>query len=252
LEELHIDFCFIDTNIIIDAILNLSDYRIMKFFRDIENNKINCYITKTVKEESEVKIEETLNYFGNVLKEYSEKSLLYIFEQEGLNEDSTITTRSILLLEKFFNTIYAQRNVLKGPVRILEDMLIKFIEAKLQSNIDITIKLIIERLISELLKFSVSLRNKYDDFFIRPYVIVPDEDPDQRIIDDIRDKIRRFPKDDAKHLSIIYQYFLKINKNMIFVTRDNGILKYRDELLEHFNIICSDPLYAIYHCLHGY
>jgi len=166
LEELHIDFCFIDTNIIIDAILNLSDYRIMKFFRDIENNKINCYITKTVKEESEVKIEETLNYFGNVLKEYSEKSLLYIFEQEGLNEDSTITTRSILLLEKFFNTIYAQRNVLKGPVRILEDMLIKFIEAKLQSNIDITIKLIIERLISELLKFSVSLRNKYDDFLL--------------------------------------------------------------------------------------
>jgi len=60
--------CFIDTCIILNKILDEDSYRTNKFFNDVKNTGIDCYITPSVQEECEKKINTTLDYIGASLR----------------------------------------------------------------------------------------------------------------------------------------------------------------------------------------
>lgn len=239
--------CFIDTCIILNKILGEDLFRTEKFFNDMREVGIGCYISPSVDKECDEKITTTLNYIGDSLKIIFQGGLKYYIEKQGRDENSIITREDIRLLERVFIECYV-RGVLRAPARRIEELIITFIESKLKNGEQVSLKELIVQLTTEIFSLSNELKDKYDDLELMhsPEILRSIEDADPVQSAQIQLRFKGIGLADAKHLSSMRVFERKNNIKTVFVTSDYGILNNKINLQNTFNITCSNPLYAVH------
>lgn len=241
-----------DTCILISEILQENTLRIEKFKNDSSNNGIPCFICNSVKLECDHKIESTLDFLGNVVRESIKLTLEEAQDNRGLPIDSPITSEDVIALERLFSALHgaarATQLPLLSPIRVVEEWAVAFLGEKLAQGVTVSISQFLVELIKNLLALTSSIRNSYDELvnFERSFAKRVSVTVDQPIINSLRGVGIHEP--DATHIASVVAHQTSSSQKAVFVTTDySSIIAKRDEIKRVVNIVCSDPLYALYH-----
>jgi len=160
---------------------------------------------------------------------------------------SKIVKEDLILLERIFIECYL-KEVLKSPARNLENHVVNFIEFKFKKGEEFTLEELILQLTNEILILGNVLKDKYDDFELMssPKIRFSEEKADPIETIKISQLSRSIDLDDATHLSSMKVFEKENDVKAVFVTSDYGILNYKIDLNNKFNIKCSNPLYAVH------
>ncbi|MCW4050493.1 MAG: hypothetical protein NWE89_12245 [Candidatus Bathyarchaeota archaeon] len=238
---------FLDTCILLNRVLGEDTSRTNKLFNDMGNNDALCWLSESVDIECNVTIMKTINFIGDTLRDFFIGALEYLLSYQDRTMNDKFTNKDIELIEEIFITIQ-DSDVLKTPSRNLEEHIIHIAEDKLNKNEDFTFNELIINITTEILTLTNSLQDRYENIFliVKPKVAVYRERPDSTKVTQINNSHRDIHNPDTVHLASVIKYKEKENKDAIFVTVDNGMLKNRYMLRNRFDIVVSDPLYAIH------
>lgn len=241
-----------DTSIILSEILKENTLRIGKFKKDVNTYSVPCFICDSVKLECDKKIENTLNFLGTVVRESVKFALEESRRIRRISADSPITSEDIIALEKLFSSLHgaarATQLPLMSPIRIIEEWAVAFLGEKLEQEASTSIPQFLVELVKKLLALTSSIQDPYDELvtfetsFARKISITVD----QPIVDSL-DRVG-IHEPDATHIASAVVHQANSHENTVFITIDYGsIIAKQDEIKRVVNIVCCDPLYAIYH-----
>lgn len=242
---------FIDTSVVLAEILRESTPRLEKFKKDVNFHKVPCYVTDSVRRECDSKIENTLNFLGNIIRESVAVSLETSRQKRKVPMESLMTPEDIVALEELFSSLYSVTKAtlpLASPIRIVEEWAVSFLGERLEQGIEISVSQFLIELVKKLLSLTASIQDPYDElvtfeksFAQRINIVV-----DSRIIDPLRSLGVHEP--DATHIACAICHSMASRQKTVFVTLDYGsILSKKDDIKNALKQICCDPLYAIYY-----
>lgn len=134
---------FLDTCIILSDILKENTLRIEKLKKDASFHKIPCYISDSVRQESYEKVQQTLNFLGNVIRQTIKYHLEDSRKKHGIPITDSMTSNDIKSLEDLFgiyhNFVRTTRIGLASPVALIEEWTIPFVGKKLDEGVAIDI-----------------------------------------------------------------------------------------------------------------
>lgn len=241
-----------DTSIILSEILKENTLRIEKFKKDVNTYGIPCFICDSVKLECDKKIENTLNFLGTVVRESVKFALEECRRIRRISIDSPITSEDIIALEKLFSSLYGATRAtelpLMSPIRIIEEWTVAFLGEKLEQKASTSIPQFLVELIKKLLALTSLIQDPYDELvtFETSFARKISVTVDQPIVDSLHRIGIHEP--DATHIASAVAHQTNNNEKTVFVTLDYGsIIAKQDEIKRVVNIVCCDPLYAIYH-----
>jgi len=221
-----------------------------KFKNDIEQNSIPCYISNSVKRELEGKIEDTLKFLGETLKELIKYYLEGGKKRRGLPLNSPLNSDDIISLEKFFIRIHSRRGrgieTLPAPAYAIEEWVVSFLNEKIMEGERINIDEFLTELTQTLLVASANIESRYEELitFEREYIKESNEVPDKAVIDSLRNIGIHDP--DATHIASAEKHIA--TEPTVFITNDYGtILNRQAEIRRLVNLFCCDPIYGVYH-----
>lgn len=245
---------FIDSCIIFNRILEEDITRTNKFFNDVTENRIKCYVNESVKNECDIKIDDTFNFLINTLKNALRGSFLEHFRRQRRDENSELSYDDIKLLEQIFINRYyiprygGQRRWFRRPlistVKSVENFVAIFLEKELDNNEVITLLTFFKNITDELMKYEIEVREKYEDIEEEFYDLEYINEPVSPMLFQGLTQ-HDLHRSDCIHLLAMSIYSTKNSLNSIFVTGDYGILRQKYILKSGYNIMCSNPLYAI-------
>lgn len=227
--------------------------RIEKMKKNAERYQIPCYFSDSVKIELKQKIEGTINYVGNIIRNFLRESLERGKTNRGLPISSPITSEDIIELEKAFVLLHGSiraMSYLTQPIEIIEEWVINFLEEKMETGSKIDIDHFIIELAMNILDITSKIQNPYDEIAIleRSYMKSIQIVADISIENNLRSIGIHDP--DTTHIACALNNQLINNQKTIFVTLDyNSIISKQDEIKKTVNISCCDPLYAIHHLI---
>lgn len=238
---------FLDTCILLNRILGEDINRTKKLFTDMNKKDVLCFLSESVDIECNVKIMNTINFIGATLRDFFIGALQYLLSEKGRNIDDVFEDKDIKLIEDIFITIQ-DSDVLSTPARNIEEHIIQVTERKIENGEKFSFRELVIGMTTEILRLSNMLQDKYENIFLlkKPEVKIYSERPDPNIVSRIDDSNKYIHSPDTVHLASVYRYKEKEGQNVVFVTVDNGILRNRNMLHRKFQLIVSDPLYAIH------
>lgn len=226
--------------------------RIEKLKNDVDRNSIPCYISESVRVESEMKINCTLNFLGDVVRD----SVVYALEESRrlrrILSDLPMTREDVLALEELFsqlhNSVRTNSGSLVSPIRMIEEWAITFLGKKLEEGTVITISEFVAELVKNLLDLTSSIQDPFDELvtFEQRFARLINVSIDQPIIDSLTKIGVHEP--DATHVASAVCHKLGCQENVVFVSVDYGsLISKQDEIRRTVGMICCDPLYAFHH-----
>jgi hypothetical protein len=244
---------FLDATIILSDILKENTPRIDKFKNDVDFHSITCYISGSVRQECNTKIETTLNFIGTVIRDSVKVGLEESRRNRDIPINSPITSEDILELEKLFSALHSAARItqqvpLLSPIGIVEEWSVAFLGEKLEQGEAIDISQFSLELVKKILSLSSSIEDPYDELvtFERKYAKNVDVTVDNPIVSSLRRMDVHEP--DATHIASAISHLTNTQEKTVFVTFDySTIIRQQDEIKRFLNIVCCDPLYAIYH-----
>jgi len=256
LQSLTLSGCFfIDSNIILSEILKQNKPRIDKFKRDVDFHGIPCYISESAKRECDTKIETTLNFLGTIIRESIKLALEESRRNRRISITSPISSDDIIALEKSFSTLHGATRAIQlplfSPIQIVEEWAVAFLGEKLEQGVSIDIRQFLVELVKKLLALTSSIEDPYDELvtFERRFAKKINVVVDASIVD-LLDRGMGIHEPNATHIASAISHQTNSNEKTVFVTLDFGsIIRRQDEIKRLLNIVCCDPLYAIYHLM---
>lgn len=243
---------FLDTNIVLSDILKENVVRIEKFKKNIDSYNIPCYISQSVKQEIEKKIQDTSNFLGNTVRETVRYCLEDYRKQRNIKLEDPMTIEDIKALENLFfsyhNAVRTTKIALPKPIDLIEEWAISFLGEKLEGPIALTVEDFLKELVKKLLDLTSYIDDLYDNLvtFQRGFFKVKNVVVDARIVNALQ--ALGLHKDDCEHIASAIAHQIEAKEKTVFVTLDYySILYKRDDIKKKFNMDCCDPLYAIYH-----
>lgn len=97
---------FLDTSVLLSEILNQNTSRIEKIKKDVRFSAVPCYISDSVVRECKQKIEDTVNFLGNIIRTTIKLGLEESRRDRGVSITSPIASEDIIALEKIFSLLY--------------------------------------------------------------------------------------------------------------------------------------------------
>jgi len=244
---------FLDTIVVLSEILNEDATRIDKFKKDVDFHRIPCYICSSVERECKEKIESTLDFLGNVVRESVKFVLEESMRHRHVPTTSPIASEDIIALEELFSTLHGAARAIRpvplvNPIRIVEEWVTIFLGEKLEQGATIDISQFQRELVAKLLLLTSSIEDPYDELvtFERSFAKKISISTEATIVDSLHGIGIHDP--DAIHIASAVAHQTNNHEKAVFVTLDYGsIIAKQDEIKRVVNIICCDPLYAIYH-----
>jgi len=242
---------FTDTTVILSEILREHIARLEKFKKDVNFHNVPCFITDSIKQECDTKIENTVNFLGNITRESIAMALEDSRKNRRVPIESPMTSEDIIALEELFSLLHkATRATLQltSPIQIVEEWAITFLGEILERGTEINISQFLVELVKKLLSLAGSIQDPYDELitFERSFVKKINIVVDASIVDSLRGLGIHEP--DATHIACATSHSIRSGQRSVFVTFDYGsILSKKNDIKNALNQICCDPLYAIYH-----
>jgi len=243
---------FLDTCIILSDILNEQSSRINKLKSDSSFHKIACHISDSVKDETYEKVRQTSDFLGSIVRETIRYHLEEIRNKNGIPLTNPMDSSDIKALEDLFtyyqNAIRTTSIGLSNPISLIEEWTISFLGEQFDKGAIITIDHFLTELVKKLLTLTSSIEDSYDDLvtFQKRYVTIKNIIVDSRIASSIENL--GIHKPDSLHIASAISHQASTGQKVVFVTLDfHSILDKKDLLKEQANLLCCDPLYALYH-----
>jgi len=227
--------------------------RIDKFKKDVTFHSIACYISGSVRQECDMKIETTLNFIGTVIRDYVKVGLEESRRKRNIPINSPMTSEDIITLEGSFSDLHGaarttQQVPLLSPIGIVEEWSVTFLGEKLEQGEAIDIAQFSLELVKKILSLSSSIEDPYDELvtFERKYAKNISVTVDNPIVSSLHRMDVHEP--DATHIASAISHLTNTQEKTVFVTFDySTIIRQQDEIKRLMSIVCCDPLYAIYH-----
>jgi len=245
---------FLDTTILLSQILKENSVRIEKLKNDIKSYKIPCYISDSVQNECKDKIEKALNFVGQIVKDTINLRLEEERTRRRISLTSPISSDDIIALEKTFSLLHGAMKAshkLTNPIEVIEEWTIKYLGEKLEQGTIFDKNQFMMELVKNILKVTSSIQDPYDELvtFERSFARKINVVIDLRIVDSLLNI--DIHKPDSIHLACAWCHQINSNERTVFVTFDfSSIISKQDEIRKLLNLVCCDPLYAIYHLVH--
>lgn len=226
--------------------------RIDKFKHDVNVHVIPCYISNSVEEECDKKVEDTLNFLGTIVRDTVRIQLEESRGKRGISPESPITSEDVIALEELFLAFhYAARTTktaLPSPIQTIEEWIITFLGEKLEQGVSIDISQFRRDLIKRLLALTSSIEDPYNELvtFERSYAKKINVTVDVPIVNSLHRIGVHEP--DSTHIAGAINHSTNTQQKTVFVTLDySSVISKQDKIKRLLNIVCCDPLYAIYH-----
>lgn len=243
---------FLDTVTVLSEILKENIGRIDKFKKDVSLHNIPCYICDSVEKECYEKIETTLNFLGMVIREGIRVHLQESRRIRGISTASSMTSEDVIALGEIFSMLHGVAKAtdisLSSPIRIIEEWAVTFLGEKLEQGVQIGIPEFLTELLKKILTVTSSIQDPYDELvtFERSFAKKISVSVNASIIGSLKSVGIHEP--DATHLASAFDYQNSNNEKTVFVTLDyRTILSKQDDVRKLLKIVCSNPLYALYH-----
>jgi hypothetical protein len=244
----------LDTCIVLAEIFGENALRIEKFKKDCDFHNISCFVSHSVEEESYKKITEVTNFLGNTVRETIKYYLEESRKKRNVPLSDPIRTEDLKVLEELFsfyhNTVRKTKTGLPISVSMIEEWVITFLGEKLDSGIKLGISQFQLELIKALMKLTSSIENLYDELvtFQRGFLKISNESP--KPADLVVLEMLKIHEPDASHIASAISHQNKMKEKTVFVTFDfSSILNKRHIIKKKLDIMCSSPLYALYHLM---
>ncbi len=243
--------CFLlDTSIIIAHTTDAYKVRLDKFKRNISENNVSCFVTHSVFQECERKLEEIIDFFGTELRELLEKTVEEARKGKPKGTPIKLTKDDFLVFERGFSRVYGRRIGVAHKTRLVEEWVIDQLETTFSMKDIIDLHDFFLDLTTTLISEIQVIQDKYDVAIGSQSLaeIVPETQAapiGQKVQDLVQEGI---PRSDAIHLSSAKEYerFSKIP--VVFVSCDySHIVSKKHKISRTIGLKCSGPLYAIYH-----
>lgn len=246
---------FIDSCIIFNKILNEETERINKFFKDMANSDSICYINESVETECLNKVDETFNWFMDLLKIEIFPELINQIRKETRTKEDVLIKSDVNHLENAFLWKYYRpkkqgkssfKIALKTAIRSIEYEFYSFLEYVIDNNLQIKIEEILPKFAALIDIERNKMLDNFDNFIF---------DPDQNIkmisepYEELtREEVRscKISEKDSFHIASTI-HFNDNKSKAIFVTEDYGILTNKPMISWKLKLIICNPLYAKYH-----
>lgn len=227
--------------------------RIQKFQRDVEKHSLKCFVSSSVVKESEDKLDEVINFVGKTLSE-----LIVFFQARSLStrvpfDKLELKRDDVLVFERFFMDKFRQITAAgrkDGFVRRLREVevaVIQSFEEKIAGKESIPLGVLMQEIVAEVIQVSDVLKSKYRHVMSNHECI--DITPDSDLLKEARDLGLASPGD-ADHVASAATYARREGIKVIFVSFDyKDIVSRSHEIERKLGVRCSDPLYAVYHCI---
>lgn len=245
---------FFDSSVIIAEILGEKNRRVTKIKKDASEHFINCFVSESVVSECNNKILGAADFIGQVIKNTIGVNLIQMRNRKNLPLNSTLDKNDIIELERSFKLIYdttKRENYLTNPIRVIEEWAITLLDERILKGVNLTIDQFILQLVTATLKITGQIENLYKQLitFEKGFVTKVSVTMDPLLLAEITKSlgVMGIHDPDSKHIASAIFYKEKNDIETVFVTFDYSILKNKDEIINEFRLICSDPLYAIYH-----
>jgi len=248
------DGCFfLDTCVIFSEILKENRARIEKFKKDINNHSVQCYISASVNRECEEKLEATLDFIGNMVRESVHGALEESRSNRGISMTDPLASEDMIALDELFRALQDVARTIRplpllSPVSVIEEWVITFLEKKLEEGTQLGVPEFILELVKGLLVLTSSIQDAYDELvtFEMRFIRKTAEALDIPVINALRRTGIHDP--DTTHISSALSHQAESNEKAVFVTFDYySIISMREDIKRLTGIVCCDPLYAIYY-----
>lgn len=242
---------FLDTCVLLSEILKENASRIVKLKNDASFYRIPCYISDSVKQECQEKVEKTTNFLGNTVREVVKMELEDSRNKRGIQLTSPMTSEDVIVLEELFSAFHyaarATKTALPRPLEVVEEWAITFLGEKLQKGAAIDVPSFMKELVKELLAVTSTVEDLYDDLvtFQKSFVTRLNVAVSPSTVSSILKLGLHDP--DATHVACAVDHMTKTQQRTIFVTLDyDAIIRMKHALKKQHGIVCCDPLYAIH------
>lgn len=245
---------FLDCNIILSDILKQSTSRIEKLKQDAEFHRIQCYISNSVKDEINEKVQRTCDYLGRIVRDVIRTELVEDRTKKGVSLESQMTSDDVKVLERLFSSMQDAARMTRIPlipaISIVEEWAISYLGEKFDKGEAVNIHDFEVELTKKLLETSSSIQDPYDYIveFERAYVKTKTLSPDPTVLSALQSVGMHKPDD--LHVASAFRYQTDTGEKTVFVTLDyETILARRFVILNKLGIAieCCDPLYALHH-----
>lgn len=228
--------------------------RIEKLRRDCDFHHIPCYISDSVKEESYKKVQQTLDFLGNIVRETMKYSLEESRNKNSIPITNPMNSNDIKALEDLFSMYHSAvrttRVGLPSPIGLVEEWTISFLGQELDQHVSITIPDFLRELVKKLLVLTSSIEDLYDDLvtFERRYVKTRTVTLNSRIVGKVQSIGIHGP--DCDHIASVLIDETKLGIKAVFITLDfTSILRKRHVISRRLGIECCGPLYGLHHLI---
>jgi hypothetical protein len=234
--------------------LGQSGARISKLKKEAISNDIPCYISESVKVETERKVKDTTDFMGNAIKGTLIAQLESFRRSQRMSPSDPLTVQDIKALEDLFYGFHSaagSQGTLRDPVRLIEEWIISFLAEKLAEGTPITISDLAKDLVKSVLILTAGLQDSYDNLvtleksFVKK-INIPIDPRKIKIVFDLETLGVHAP--DSDHIAEATIHQLLTSEKTVFVTLDfRTILNKRDIIRTNRMVECCDPLYAFHH-----
>jgi hypothetical protein len=243
---------FLDTCILISEILNEKNEKIEKFKKDALSNKIPCYFSDSVENETQKKVTDTINYIGSSLKDIILTHLTASRRRRRKSISDPIDNDDIKALEDLFNTCHSTARAsgltLPNPLVHIETWVISYLSDVLAKGMPMSINYFIKELVKSVLTFTIAIQNAIDYLITYQQGFVKKQTVASNVALSVAINNAGIHNPDNDHIASAITYQSASSTKTIFVTLDfTTILRRRKSIHRNFGIECSDPLYAFHH-----
>lgn len=233
---------------IISEILGQTVGRINKLKKDVaDQDLVACFFSDSIKTECDRKMNQTIDFIGETLKESIETCLL---QRRRTDPKIPLDCRDILDLEDVFMIwrMSARGGPLISPVEAIEEWAITFLGEKVIQPSSFDTHSFLLELTKRTLLLTAKMQGPYDELitFEKDWLQKNKEVPDPEAIEILSQM--GIHMDDANHIAVAVNR-IRSGERAVFVTMDHRILSRRDEIFAGVKIKCCDPIYAIYHLI---
>lgn len=191
---------------------------------------------------------------GNVVRETVKYQLEESRKRRNIPLKAPMTSDDIKALEDLFLSYQNAKRISKiglpSPVVLIEEWTISFLGEKLEKGVAIDINQFLLELVKKLLELTSSIEDLYDELvtFQRSFIKIENITVDAAITSALQSI--GIHKPDDYHIAGAFSHQTNTKEKTVFVTLDfNSILNKRDLILKQINMVCCDPLYALYHLI---
>lgn len=246
---------FLDACVVLTDVFQNKEYKdkVEKFNKNISEENIDCFTTKSVDNECKNRIKQIIEFAGTIVVNLKLKlAHKKIIESRDRGEHvfAPMAETDFELIEQIFvekhkelkshdKDVYSTE---KELLSALEHWAVSFLEENIRSVKTRSFELFFYNLTDELMKICTDFQRRFD---INKSLLDPkDVVPDTADVDAI--KGIGIEKKDAYNVACVKKYQTKNDIWSVFVSLDyKDIVLKADELKKH-QVLCSDPIHAIH------